>query len=122
MMKWGGACQSSPIFHMAITPAQIRKTFSTQLRVIQGLGYRFRTDGVGCLSSSHSFVCEMPFLYTYDHCAHVCEFMPLGPPSCWIIPPNYCMISKMYATCNNHTTVFPLYKGGGHTQLAAARL
>lgn len=71
----------------------------------------------------HTLLCvKWPFLYTYGHCAHVCEFMPLGPPSCWIIPPNYCMMAKMYATFNNHTTVFPLYKGREHSELAAARL
>lgn len=86
MVKWGGACQSSPIFHMAVTPAQIRKTYlvfylyRAESNPRSRLSLQDRWSQLFVLLTT--LVCvTWPFLYLYAHCAHICGFLPLGPTS-----------------------------------------
>lgn len=100
-MKWGGACQSSPVFHMAITPAQIRKTYLVLYLYPAGSNPRFRLSLPGQVESticpSYSFlVCEITFLVPICVlCIHVyCCLWDL--PHTREIPPNfYFMMSQV---------------------------
>lgn len=98
MVKWGGACQSSPVFHMAITPAQIRKTYLVLYPYPAGSNPRSRLSLPGQMESTicpshNSLVCEIVFLVAICLlCMHV-YFWDL--PHIREIPPNfYCMMSK----------------------------